>query len=59
MWPKFDEYRIKLSLKTSDDVILRCHGRIEGDYPTYLPDNDPSTEKLVEYARNVTLHGGS
>ncbi|CAB3994749.1 Hypothetical predicted protein [Paramuricea clavata] len=45
-------------LKPSDGGILECHGRIQGAFPTYLPDNDMYTERLVEHAHNVTLHGG-
>ena len=27
--------------------VLECRGRIQGDYPVYLPDNQLYTEKLV------------
>ena len=56
--PEFEEDRARLNLKPSAGGILECHGRIQGDFPTYLPDNDMYTEKLVEHAHNVTLHGG-
>ena len=54
---KFNEDRERLNFKVSDDGVPKCHGRIQVDYPIYLPDNDPYTEKLVEYAHNATFHG--
>jgi hypothetical protein len=42
----------------SDGAILEGHGQVQGDFPTYHPDNNMHTEKLVEHAHNVTLHTG-
>ena len=55
--PKFEEDRSRLNLRPTGG-ILKCHGRIQGDLPIYLPDNDLYTEKLVEQSHNETLHGG-
>ncbi|XP_066921639.1 uncharacterized protein [Clytia hemisphaerica] len=33
-------------------------GRIDGDYPIYLPTNDVFSEKLIQHAHKKTLHGG-
>ena len=55
--PKFEEDRARLNLRLTSG-ILKCHGRIQGDLPIYLPDNDVYTEKLVEQSHNETLHGG-
>ena len=37
---------------------MECRGRIQGEYPTYLPDTHQFTHKVVEEAHLVTLHGG-
>ena len=37
---------------------MECRGRVQGDYPIYLPDSEFYTKKLVQYAHEVTLHGG-
>ena len=55
--PKLEEDRARLNLRPTGD-ILKCHGRIQGDFPIYLPDNDLYTEKLVEQSHNETLYGG-
>ena len=38
--------------------MLLCHGRIQGEYPVYIPDSSALAEKLVEDAHKNTLHGG-
>ena len=43
-------------LKMNPDGLLECRGRIQGDYPVYLPDSAIYTEKLVQHAHEVTLH---
>ena len=48
----------RLNLKENTDGVLVCHGRIEGDYPIYLPYNHPVTESIVEHYHRQTLHGG-
>lgn len=55
--PEFEEDRARLNLRPTGG-ILKYHGRIQRDLPTYLPDNDLYTEKLVEQSHNETLHGG-
>jgi hypothetical protein len=55
--PEFEEDRARLNLRMTDGN-LKCHGRIQGDLPIYLPDNDLYTEKLVEQCHHETLHGG-
>ena len=44
-------------LKLNHDGALECRGRIQGDYPVYLPDSEMYTEKLVQHAHEATLHG--
>ena len=54
----FQEDRLKLNLQVNHDGLLEYRGRIQGDYPVYLPDSAIYAEKLVQYAHEVTLHGG-
>jgi hypothetical protein len=55
---KFAEDKEQLQLETSDDGILQCHGRIQGEYPIFLPDSSLFTTKFVQRAYLSTLHGG-
>ena len=50
--------KTNLNLQPNGDGILECRGRIEGEYPIYLPKDHPFTSKLVEQAHLLTLHGG-
>ena len=52
------EDKTNLNLQPNEDGILECRGRIEGEYPIYLPKDHPFTSKLVEQAHLLTLHGG-
>ena len=38
---------LKLNLQMNHDGALECLGRIQGDYPVYLPDSEMYTEKLA------------
>ena len=40
------------------DGLYECRGRIQGDYPIYLPDDALLSKRLVLHARLQTLHGG-
>ena len=55
---RFKEDRLQLNLQMNKDEVLECRGRIQGDYPIYLPDTHLYTEKLVSGAHLATLHGG-
>ena len=48
----------RLNLRENAYGIFVCHGRIEGDYPIYLPYGHLVTESIVEYYHRQTLHGG-
>ncbi|XP_046853560.1 uncharacterized protein LOC124446735, partial [Xenia sp. Carnegie-2017] len=48
----------RLNVQPDDDEILRCQGRIQGEFPIYLPDDALFTVKLVEDAHLETLHRG-
>ena len=54
----FEQQKEKLNLKKDEGGILRCYGRIEGDYPLYLPDSDLFTKKLIMHEHIRTLHEG-
>ena len=53
-----EDDRIKLNLQDNRQGILECRGQLQGEYPIYLPDSHPYTEKLVQEAHLRTLHGG-
>ena len=55
---KFEEDRLQLNLQERQDGLLECRARIQGDYPIYLPDSHPFTEKQTVVAHQSTLHGG-
>ena len=54
----FEEQKEKLNLKNDENGILRCYGRIKGDYPIYLPALHPFTGKLILHEHIQTFHGG-
>ena len=55
---KFEEDRLQLNLQERQDGLLECRGRIQEDYPIYLADSHPFTEKLTMVSHQATLHGG-
>ena len=48
----------ELGLRTNNDNLLVCHGRIQGQFPVFLPREAKFTEKLVQRIHVETLHGG-
>ena len=55
---QFQADQLQLNLQLNGQQVLECRGRIIGEYPIYLPDNHPFTQKLVFQAHLATLHGG-
>lgn len=55
---KFQDDQLRLNLQKNKDGLYECRGRIQGDYPIYLPDDALFSGKLVMYAHTQTLHGG-
>ena len=55
---KFEKDKLQLNLQNNQEQILECRGRLEGEYPIYLPEDHPFTDKLVHQAHLATLHGG-
>ena len=51
-----DKQQLNLCKDSSD--IFVCHGRIQGEYPQYLPSRSLLSEKMVMNAHINTLHGG-
>ncbi|XP_028415553.1 uncharacterized protein LOC114538695 [Dendronephthya gigantea] len=56
--PETERAMVELNLQPDQSGILECRGRIEGEYPIYLPTKAVFTRKLVERAHIATLHGG-
>ena len=56
--PSFQADKLQLNLQPNNQQVLECRGRIMGEYPIYLPDDQPFTSKVVFKAHLSTLHGG-
>ena len=54
----FEEDKLTLNLQKNSDGLYECRGRIQGNYPIYLPQSAVLLEKLVQDANMLTLHGG-
>jgi len=48
----------QLNLELNADGVWECRGRIQGEYPVYLPDSALYTAKVAQRAHMTTLHGG-
>ncbi len=55
---KFAEDKLQLNLQLNNNGICECRGRVQGDYPIYVPDGDILAEKLVAHMHLEMLHGG-
>ncbi|PFX34964.1 Uncharacterized protein K02A2.6 [Stylophora pistillata] len=55
---KFEKDKLTLNLQKNSDGLYACHSRIQGNYPIYLPPRAVLSEKLVQDAHMLTLHGG-
>ena len=56
---EFEEDRLQLNLQLNERGIYECRGRVQGDIPIYVPDEDVPAEKLVTHAHSGTVHGGA
>ena len=54
----FEEDKLRLNLQPDDKNILRCKGRIYGDYPIYMSTDSLLSRKMVMRSHLKTLHGG-
>ena len=48
----------RLNLQRNDEGVYVCQGRIQGDYPVYLPSKHVLFEMVLKQAHMKTLHGG-
>ena len=48
----------QLKLVQNQNQVYQCQGRIQGDYPVYIPRNIKLAEKIVQHVHKKTLHGG-
>ena len=55
---KFEEDKLTLNLQKNGDGLYECRGRIQGNYPIYLPPSAVFSGKLVQDSHMLTLHGG-
>ena len=55
---RFEQDQEQLNLQPSEEGVLECRGRIQGEYPIYLPDSALLAAKIVQRAHVTTLHGG-
>lgn len=55
---RYQDDLLQLNLQPNTDGMLECHGRMQGHYPIYLPDDQRYTEKLLARVHLGTLHGG-
>ena len=56
--PEVEQHKSQLRLEKDHRGIYVCYGRLQGDYPVYLPTKSTFTEALVRNAHLTTLHGG-
>ena len=54
---KFTKDQQQLHLKKNDEGIYECRGRVQRDYPVYLPDNESLTNKIVMHSHKLSCHG--
>ena len=54
----FEQDQEQLNLQPNEEGVLECRGRIQGEYPVYLPDTALLQTKIVQRAHVTTLHGG-
>ena len=57
-YERFSEDQQRLNLQKNADGLYECRGRIQGDYPIYLPDDALFSKRLVLHAHLQTLHEG-
>ena len=50
--------RVALNLQPNQEGLLECRGRIQGEYPVYIPETSILGLRPVEEAHKETMHGG-
>ena len=54
----YEDISKRLGLTPDVEGILRCRGRVTGEYPVYIPTNSKLARLIIEDAHERTLHGG-
>ena len=54
----YEDISKRLGLTPDKEGILRCRGRVTGEYPVYIPTNSKLARLIIEDAHERTLHGG-
>ena len=54
----YEQTKTQLNLQVNTQELVECRGRIQGNYPIYLPSNALFTRRLVQRLHCETLHGG-
>ena len=54
----YEDVSKRLGLTPDVEGILRCRGRVTGEYPVYIPTNSKLARLIIEDAHERTLHGG-
>ena len=55
---QMQEDKLRLNLKRNERELYECRGRIQGEYPIYIPTDSVLAAKLVMHEHKRTLHGG-
>ena len=55
---KFMQDRLRVNLQKDSEGLYECRDRLQGSYPVYLPASAILSEKLVQDAHVLSLHGG-
>ena len=56
---KFKWDQLSLNLQGNSEGLSECRGRIQGNYPVYLPPDAVLSAKLIQHARvNITRGSG-
>ena len=56
--PHYEQTQKQLNLQVNPFDLVECRGRIQGQYPIYLPRSAVFTRILVQKIHCETLHGG-
>ena len=54
----FLEHNLILNLQRITNDMYECRGRIQGDYPIYIPKDSLLAENIMQEAHIQTIHGG-
>ena len=52
------EDKLRLNLQLNSNGLYECRGRIQGSFPLYIPPKSVLSQKMLQDAHIVTLHGG-